>query len=207
MRSALLLVIALLAVASHALTFDLPARKYRCFTEEIPSGVEVKIQYAAKEGYAQFIDVKLTNPSNAIIWQESSMDRATYSEVITDGGDYALCFYSRMVPGAKYSDGLKRSITLEFLVGTATQDYEELASKEHLKPLEVNLKVMQDSVRSLHQEYSYYKDREIAMRDTNEHMNAKVMWMTFGMMALIVLFTWWQVRHVKLYFRRKRMID
>lgn len=187
--------------------FDLPAKKYRCFTEEIPTGVEVKIQFAALPGYAQYIDIKLTDPANKIVWEETGVDKSSFTETITLGGDYALCFYSRMVPGAKVPEGAKRTVNLEFLLGTETRDYATLATKEHLKPLEVNLRVMEDTVRSLHQEYAYYKEREEHMRNTNEHMNSKVLWVTVGVMVMIVGFSLWQARHLKNYFRRKRMID
>lgn len=208
----LICAVAVIAVASLAapadgFAFDLPARKSRCFTEEIPTGVEVKIQYVALPGYAQYIDVKLSDPSNKVIWTETASDRATFSETVQVGGDYALCFYSRMVPGATYQDGMKRTVNLEFLTGTETHDYSNLATKEHLKPLEVNLRVMEDTVRSIHADYTYFKEREEIMRDTNEHMNTKVMYMTLGVMLAIVAFSLWQVRHLKSYFRRKRMID
>lgn len=195
------------ASLADAFAFDLPAKSYRCFTEELPTGVELKIQFAALPGYAQFIDVKLSDPHSKVLWEESAADKATFAETIVLGGDYALCFYSRMVPGTKFQEGMKRVINLEVLTGTETHDYQSLATKEHLKPLEVNLRIMEDTVRSLHQEYTYYKEREEAMRDTNEHLNAKVMWVTIVLMSLIVVFSLWQVRHLKSYFRKKRMID
>mmetsp|Transcript_72559 Transcript_72559/g.84286 ORF Transcript_72559/g.84286 Transcript_72559/m.84286 type:complete len:215 (+) Transcript_72559:22-666(+) len=203
----LLLVVSHLVASVNAFAFDLQVKKSRCFTEEIPTGVEVKIQFAALPGYAQYVDVKLTDPHNKIIWEESGVDKSAFSDTVQVGGDYALCFYSRVVPGAKVTEGSKRTINLEFLLGTETHDYRSLATREHLKPLELNLRVMEDTVRSLHSEYTYYKEREEEMRNTNEHMNAKVMWMTVGVMVLIVIFSLWQIRHLKHYFRKKRMID
>ena len=199
--------VALMCVAVDGFSFDLPAKGYRCFTQEIPSGVEVQIQYVAMPGYAQFVDAKLTTHENQLIWEETGQDRSAFNDVIGQGGDYALCFYSRMVPGAKYSEGMKRTVNLEFKIATEIQDYQKLATTEHLKPLEVNLRIMEDTVRALHAEYGYYKDAERMMRDTQEHMNAKVMWMTILMMSLIALFSLWQTRHLKQYFKRKRMID
>jgi p24 family protein delta-1 len=199
--------VALLVSHAHGFAFDLAGKKSRCFSEEIPTGVEVKIQYVALPGYAQYVDVKLTDPQNKVIWSEHAQDRATFADTILVGGDYALCFYSRMVPGASFEEGMKRTINVEFLTGTETQDYGSLATREHLKPLELNLRVMEDVVRSLHNDYTYFKEREEEMRNTNEHMNSKVMYMTLGVMLAIVAFSLWQVRHLKSYFRRKRMID
>jgi hypothetical protein len=195
------------ASLAEAFAFDLPAKSYRCFTQEIPTGVEVQIQFVATPGYAQFVDTKLTSHEGVLLWEETGQDRGTYSTTMEQGGDFALCFYSRLVPGAKHQDGMKRTINLEFKIATETQDYQKLATNEHLKPLEVNLRIMEDTVRALHAEYAYYKDSERAMRDTQEHMNAKVMWMTVLVMSLVVGLSLWQTRHLKSYFKRKRMID
>jgi hypothetical protein len=204
---ALLLASVGLLTQCNGFAFDLPAKKHRCFTEELPTGVELKVQYLAAPGYAQFIDVKLTNPENKVVWEELGTDRGSYAETVAVGGDYALCFYSRLVPGARYQEGMKRVVNVEFQTGTETKDYASLATRDHLKPMEVDLRVMEDVVRSLNTEYEYYKTMEAQMRDTNEHMNAKIMWCTIAVMSLILSFSIWQVRHLKHYFRKKRMID
>lgn len=192
---------------ASAFTFELEAKKYRCFAEELPTGVEVVMSYAAAPGYAQFVDVKITDPLNKVIWEDVGNDKGTFKQAIAVGGDYAFCFYSRLVPGVRAAEGMHRLIHFNLKTGAETQNYREIASREHLKPMEVNLRMMEDVVRSIHGEYIYYKEREMAMRDTNEHMNARAMWATLVTMALIVGFAVWQVRHLKHYFRRKRMID
>ena len=204
----LLLSCSLLAAHATAFSFDLHAKKQRCFTEELPTGVEMALNFAAAPGYAQFVDVKVTDPMNKVMWQsDSGSDRGKFTTTITHGGDYAICFYSRMVPGTTHTEGMKRTIAFDLKTGTDTHDYAKVASEEHLKPMEVNLRVMEDIVRSVHGEYVYYKERETEMRDTNEHMNTRVTWATIITMMIIVFFALWQVRHLKHYFRRKRMID
>lgn len=200
------LFVAIIAVA-NAFTFDLEAKKHRCFTEELPTGIEVTASFAAAPGYAQYVDVKITDPMNKVIFEEIGNDRGKFKGTIAVGGDYAVCFYSRMVQGVSYNQGMKRTISFDLKTGSETHDYAALATKEHLKPMEVNLRVMEDVVRTIHTEYGYYKEREMTMRDTNEHMNARAMWATIITMAIIVGFSLWQMRHLKSYFKRKRMID
>lgn len=203
-----LLLVAITAFStSNAFVFELDAKTFRCFTEEIGAGVFTTMHYAAAPGYAQFIDVKVTDPQNTILHTETATDKGLYEFTADHGGEYAFCFYSRMVPGVSYVDGMKRRLSVVLRIGTDNTDYEQLATSEHMKPMEVNLRVMEDTVRMVHSEYEYYKEREIQMRDTNEHMNAKVMWGTLFVMALVCAFGWWQVRHMKGFFRKKRMID
>lgn len=199
----------MLAATTVAFSFNLPAKKTRCFTEELPTGALFSLAFVAAPGYAQYIDVKVTDSHSQLVWEETASDHGTlkYSVRPGQGGDFAICFYSRMVPGMKYQEGMKRAINLDFKVNSDMQDYDKIATKEHLKPMEVNLRIMEDVIRSVHGEYLYYRDREVTMRDSNEHLNARVMWATVVMMSIIALFGWWQVRHLKHFFRRKRMID
>jgi hypothetical protein len=91
--------------------------------------------------------------------------------------------------------------------GTDQIDYSALASTTHLKPMELHLRTMIDSVRSLHAQYEYLKEREELMRETNEHVNARVMWLGFLALGVFCGFGYFQVAHLKRYFKRKRMID
>jgi p24 family protein delta-1 len=40
-------------------------------------------------------------------------------------------------------------------MGTETNDYEKIAKEEHLKPIEINLRMMEDIVKSIHEEVKY----------------------------------------------------
>lgn len=203
------LVYALILLSAHVegMAFTLSAKKQRCFTQEIPTGVDLTFNYVAKEGYAQYLDVKISDPLNRVIWEEIATDRGSFSTVITRGGDYAFCFYSRLVPGMKYQEGMSRKINMEIKTGTENEDYTKLATKEHLKPLEINLRIMEDTVRSIHGEYIYYKEREVSLRNTNEYINTRASWARIVMITAVVIFGWFQVRHLKGVFRKKRMID
>jgi len=207
MRATLLLAL-YVATAANALVFHLPARSYRCFTEEVPTGLEANVTYAALPGYGQYVDVKVTSPSNDVIHQDTAMDQGHF--VIPSsprGGEYAVCFYSRLVAGLTATEGMHRAVRLSFLVAQDEQDYSQLASEKHMKPMEVHLRMAEDTVRGVHAEYEYFKERENEMRATQEHMNNKVSVLSFGVLVGFALFTWWQVRHLTKYFRRKRMLD
>eukprot|EP00744_Colponema_vietnamica_P018467 GILI01026067.1.p1 GENE.GILI01026067.1~~GILI01026067.1.p1 ORF type:complete len:211 (+),score=37.79 GILI01026067.1:51-683(+) len=205
----LLIAISLLsACCAEAYTFDLPARGHRCFTEELVGKQEFEFNYGAAPGYAQFVDVKVSDPHNTIVWTSVGKDRAQWKTRIEVGGEYAFCFYSRLVPGTSYQDGMKRAVYFELSnSGNSADDYVKLASQKQLKPLEVNLRIMEDAVRAVHTEYVYLKERESAMRDTSEHMFNRAMWLAFLVMFIIVGLSLWQIRHVKSHFKKKRMLD
>ncbi len=132
--------------------------------------------------------------------------KGDFSLVAKEGGEYSFCFYNRLTPGATYYPGLKRRITFDVLSGTDTFDYEQLARKEHLKPVEVNLRMMEDIVKSIHAEYVYFRHRESDMRQTNESTNARISWLGTLSTLVMIAFALGQVFYLKNYFIKKKLI-
>eukprot|EP00759_Apiculatamorpha_spiralis_P011564 PhF_6_TR18913/c0_g2_i1/m.27627/K20352/TMED10, ERV25; p24 family protein delta-1 len=204
------LIAAILSVAvlhTTAFTFDLQARNFKCFTEDLPQDYQLGGSYKAASGYSQFIDFRITDPNGAYIHSDTGKDSGEFHFSTTMGGEYAFCFYNRMVTGVKYVAGMKRTINFDLRMGADANDYTAIAKREHLKPLEIEMRIMEDTVKAVHSEYLFFKERESVMRDTNEHLNARAAWITVGSMGFVVVFAWWQVRHMKGFFRTKRLID
>lgn len=190
---------------ASAINFQLAPNTRRCFVEEIPGGTDFKVTYACQPGYGQFTDVGVFDPSGTTILSRAAENKGTHSFHTQKGGDYTLCFSCRAANVAKTAE--KTTVAFTFKVGSEGVDYTSLATKAKLKPMEVQLRVMEDTVRSIHGEYVYYKEKEAEMRATNEHMTAKVVWMAVLVIAIFIVFSYLQLRHLKSYFRKKRMID
>merc|ERR1712113_1080947 len=118
----------------------------------------------------------------------------------SQAGDHTVCFYNRLVQGVPFQPSLKRSISFSLNEGASAKDYDQIARADHLKPIEVNLRMMEDTVRSIHAEYQYFKEREHEMRETSESTNSRAVWITIGSMGCFLLFGTWQVQHLKRYF-------
>lgn len=66
-----------------------------------------------------------------------------------------------------------RRVNMDILTGVNAEDYSEVAKKEHLEPIEVELRKLEDQVFEVHKEFLYMREREAAMRDTNGELAAK----------------------------------
>ena len=55
-------------------------------------------------------------------------------------------------------------VGLDVKVGVAAKDYSEVAKKEHLEPLQVELRRLEDAAREIHEEQLYMRQREEEMR-------------------------------------------
>eukprot|EP01062_Namystynia_karyoxenos_P009985 TRINITY_DN13536_c0_g2_i1.p2 TRINITY_DN13536_c0_g2~~TRINITY_DN13536_c0_g2_i1.p2 ORF type:complete len:237 (+),score=101.86 TRINITY_DN13536_c0_g2_i1:96-713(+) len=201
-----LALLCLCSAAAEAFKFDLPARGRKCFNEELPHDYELAGRWSAAPGYSQFIDVRITDPHGAVIQEDLGKDKAEFRIMTSVAGDHTVCFYNRLVQGVPYNPSMKRTISFELQEGSGTKDYDQIARVDHLKPIEVNLRMMEDTVRSIHAEYQYFKEREATMRETSESTNSRAMWITVGSMVSFFLFGTWQVRHLKKYFKEKKLI-
>ncbi|KAL0602002.1 LOW QUALITY PROTEIN: Transmembrane emp24 domain-containing protein 10 [Plecturocebus cupreus] len=82
-----------------------------------------------------------------------------------------------------------------------------IAKVEKLKPLEVELRRLEDLSESIVNDFAYMKKREEEMRDTNESTNTRVLYFSiFSMFCLIGLATW-QVFYLRRFFKAKKLID
>jgi hypothetical protein len=186
--------------------FDLDANSFKCFIEELPENEEVRGSFSAASGYSQAIDMKISNPQGEVVVEAKGRDKDDFNLWTTLPGDYNFCFYNRLVAGVKQHSGLKRSLTFKLAIGQEAKDYEQLARKEHLKPLEVMLRMMEDGVRDVYSTYHYFKQREAELRDTSETANTRALWITIINTSVFVGFAFWQVNHLKRYFVTKKLI-
>lgn len=202
----------LLLLPADAFRFDLGPTQERCFTEEIPAGTDVRISYAETEAYGVFLDVVLTRvESGEVLWHSIGKHAGSFTAELSEGGDYRVCLTSRVaasggLTGRSGSNGV-RSVMLNFLTGSTTVDYRALATREHLRPMEIQLRQLEEDMRGIDAAYRYYEGREAAMRRTNEHMTALVMWIAIGVIAIFAVVSYLQYLHLRSYFRKKRLID
>ena len=82
----------------------------------------------------------------------------------------------------------------------------QIAKKEHLAPLELELRMLEDKAKLVHQEFQYQKGRERAMRNTNESTNERVTWLSVIGMLLLLGLSAWQVLYLRHYFVSQKLM-
>ena len=75
-----------------------------------------------------------------------------------------------------------------------------------MKPIEVELRRVEEITDEIVDELTYLKNREERLRDTNESTNRRVR--NFSILVIIVLSSLgvWQVNYLKNYFKTKHII-
>lgn len=94
-----------------------------------------------------------------------------------------------------------RSIELDIDIGADARDWSSIQAQEKLKPVETELRRIEEMVAEVVNEMEYLRAREQKLRDTNESTNERVKWFAFGTMGMLMGLGAWQVVYLRAYFR------
>jgi hypothetical protein len=95
----------------------------------------------------------------------------------------------------------RRSIELDIDIGADARDWSAIQAQEKLKPVELELRRIEEVVGEIVTEMDYLRMREQKLRDTNESTNERVKWFAFGTMGMLVGLGAWQIVYLRAYFR------
>jgi hypothetical protein len=200
-----LLLCALALGAARGVQFDLRRRADKCLSDEVAQGSLVVVHYdvigAARGKTGVALSIK--DPAGRLLKQDPDVDTADgdthkFSFLADAGGSYSVCFLSA-------NDAPVR-VMLDFKHGVEAKDYAEVAKREHLMPVEKELRKMEDTVDEIHREMLYMREREAAMRNTNESTNSRVLWFSFLSIVVLLGMGVWQVLYLKKFFKSKKLI-
>ncbi|NP_001296969.1 transmembrane emp24 domain-containing protein 10 isoform 2 precursor [Danio rerio] len=201
----LLLSLSLLFVIQSVLSisFYLPVRSRKCLREEIHKDVLVTGEYEISEQPNTKTNLKITDSSGHILYVKEDATKGKFAFTTEDYDMFEVCFESKS-PMGRVPD---QQINLDMKHGVEAKNYEEIAKVEKLKPLEVELRRLEDLSESIVNDFAYMKKREEEMRDTNESTNTRVLYFSiFSMCCLIGLATW-QVFYLRRFFKAKKLIE
>ncbi|KAF9584307.1 vesicle coat component [Lunasporangiospora selenospora] len=201
---------------TQAIKFDLAAQEKGedvplCISHYVEDETNVVVKVKAGPGPNQKVSVEVTDDSihQNQLWRKDSMNEEWQrgSFLTKQAGDIVACFSNILSDGYKPDPRYTRAIELDFDIGSETIDYAKLAEKEKLKPMELELRKLEDMVSDIVDNMEHLQAREVKMRNTNESTNERVKWFSTLTMVVLVTLGLWQIFYLKRFFRKKRLID
>lgn len=101
---------------------------------------------------------------------------------------------------------VSREVELDIESGAAARDWNAVQTAEKLKPVEIELRKIEELTKEIVLELQYLKTREERMRDTNESTNSRVKWFSMIVVASLVGLGVWQIQYLRHYFKVKHII-
>ena len=168
------------------------------------------------------VNMMVTDTSGHHLLNRESIEEEGKYAFTTDKDDiFEICFISRVPSNVR---GARHMVSLNMKHGVEAKNYDQLGDAAKLKPLEVDLKRLEDLSESIVQDFAFMRRREEEMRDTNENTNSRVLYFSiFSMCCLLGLATWQvsprrfttlslfrlylQVLYLRKYFKSKKLIE
>ncbi|KAL5348767.1 vesicle coat component [Pseudogymnoascus australis] len=94
-----------------------------------------------------------------------------------------------------------RKVELDVDIGADAKDWSAIQATEKLKPVETELRRIEEMVQEIVNEMDYLRTREQKLRDTNESTNNRVKWFGFGTIGMLMALGAWQIVYLRAYFR------
>eukprot|EP01006_Ploeotia_vitrea_P019494 TRINITY_DN516_c0_g1_i1.p2 TRINITY_DN516_c0_g1~~TRINITY_DN516_c0_g1_i1.p2 ORF type:complete len:223 (+),score=106.75 TRINITY_DN516_c0_g1_i1:39-671(+) len=184
-----------------ALQFYLGMMEEKCLSEDVSKNELIVGDFVVTPGSRTHNDVivRVTGPSNQILYQKEGTAEGKFAFTTNEIGEYKVCF-SNMAMSQK-------TIKFSFKTGVNAKDYTTVAKKDNLKPLEVELRRLEDTTAAIHEELLYMREREEVMRNTNESTHSRVLWFSVLSMVILVSLSTAQIFYLKSYFRKRKLID
>jgi hypothetical protein len=178
--------------------------KFKCEPERGPTAVLPLVQQPNEfEQRGMGIIVEVRDPLDREVMNKVFDRESKFALASQIGGEHKICFQTNT---SSWFNPLTFRFYLDLGMGYTSGDYEEIAKKEHLSALELKIRKLYDTTQSIAAEQRYQKAREARFRDTSESTNARVVWWSIFQIAIVVLSAIWQIRHLKSFFKKNKLI-
>jgi len=179
---------------------------HKCLREDLRENVLVKGVYEVVSIEGQQIDYVIKDSKNHILSQKEDINSGKFTFSVEHHDMFEICFISK-IDNNGYHQGVVQEIYVDIKTGVEAKNYEGINEAANLKPLELDLKRLEDLSHDIVLEFDDMKKRADDMRNTNESTNKRVFYFSlFSMICLITLATW-QVIYLRRYFKAKKLIE
>jgi len=191
---------------SVALRFHLEANSQKCLSDEIHENVFVSGEYEVSIAPSQNVDIQVVDTKGHILFNKEAAPETGRFAFTTEAYDvFQVCFFSKVPTVVKIPMGHEISISMKH--GVEAKNFEVMGEAAKLKPLEVELKRLEELSESITHDFAYMRKREEQMRDTNESTNSRVLWFSLFSMGCLLGLATWQVLYLRRYFKAKKLIE
>jgi hypothetical protein len=204
----LLYLVAYFVCGVHSISFMLEPGQQKCLKDEVHKDILVTGDFKLSESIGGIkTDLTVLDTKGHMFYSKEDALEGKFAFTTDDYDQYEVCFKSTSPAGDLKGKIAAREVTIVLKHGVEAKNYDETGKAEKLKPLEQELRKLEDLSEAIVNDFSYMKQREEHMRDTNESTNTRVLYFSiFSMCCLFGLATW-QVIYLRRYFKSKKLIE
>ncbi|KAI6660954.1 Transmembrane emp24-like trafficking protein 10 precursor [Oopsacas minuta] len=196
----------ILITLTQSINFYITSGVKKCLQEEVHKNDIVSGEYHIYQQQEVNIPVKVivTDERDQTLYTKEEATEGKFGFTIDYYGPYTICFHSLPSP---FDVQITLRVELNLKHGVDSKDYKDTIEAEQLKPLEAQLRRLEDLSNEIVQDFAYMRKREEEMRDTNESTNTRVLYFSVFSMICLLSLAVWQLFYLRRYFKAKKLID
>ncbi|RDY04865.1 Transmembrane emp24 domain-containing protein p24delta9 [Mucuna pruriens] len=203
-----LLLLVLFSSSTESLRFELQSGHTKCISEDIKSNSMTVGKYFVvnpNEGQplpdSHRVTVRVTSTYGNNYHYGDRVQTGHFAFMAVEAGDYMTCFWA-------VDNNPVTTLTVDFdwKTGVAAKDWSNVAKKGQVDVMELELKKLQDSVASIHEEMFYLREREEEMQELNRTTNSRMFWLSLLSLFVCLSVAGLQLWHLKSFFEKKKLI-
>ena len=200
------LALLLLPTVARAIMVDIKPGGTKCFGERVVKDQVIVAAFAVhhpnvKDGHVEnLVSVQITGPDGAEEYSNEKFTECKHAFTATRRGRVEVC-----VKLASASP-MPRTVELTVSKGAEARDYSAIAKEEHLRPLETQMRRLQDQLVEVAELMDDMRLREAEMRSLNERTNARVWHHSCFSVVVLLSLGFWQIRYLQGFLKDKKLI-
>ncbi|EMS49919.1 Transmembrane emp24 domain-containing protein 10 [Triticum urartu] len=156
------------------------------------------------------VSLRVTSPYGNSMHYSENVQSGHFAFTAVEAGDYLACFWApdHKPPVTVTFHG--QGLTLVILSTPAINSllafllYVERSACEVM--MELELKKLEDTIKSIHEEMFYLREREEEMQNINRQTNSRMGWLSFLSLGICLSVAGLQLWHLKTFFERKKLL-
>uniref|UniRef100_A0A224XKH7 Putative emp24/gp25l/p24 family of membrane trafficking n=1 Tax=Panstrongylus lignarius TaxID=156445 RepID=A0A224XKH7_9HEMI len=197
-----LVIICILEV--NSIMFHLNPNSQKCLKEELRKEELILGEFEVSSVPGQKVDYVVRDSKQDILAQNKDITKGKFTFVTETQDVYEICFKSTVPP---HQRGVPHEVSLVTKRDAEARRYETMGEANKLKPMEVELKKLEELSGSIVQDFEQMREREEAMRDTNESTNNRVLYLSLFSMCCLLGLSVWQVLYLRKFFKSRKLIE
>ncbi|WOL12565.1 transmembrane emp24 domain-containing protein p24delta10 [Canna indica] len=188
---------------SQALVFHLSSGSVKCFSEELRAEAMsvAHFRVADEPPSGRNVSASVMDPNGENLRRADGVESGEFAFVAENAGKYTTCFWS-----PHFQLQVTVTVDFEWKTGIAAKDWTSFAEKGNIDEMELQLKKLEDTINSIHEEMIYLREREEEARNLNvttaSRMGSFSIMSFFVCMGVACLQLW----HLKAFFERKKIL-
>ncbi|KAL9328823.1 hypothetical protein ACSQ67_003826 [Phaseolus vulgaris] len=203
-----LMLLVLFSSSTQSLRFELQSGHTKCISEDIKSNSMTVGKYLIvnpNEGQSLpdsvRVTVRVTSSYGNNYHYGDRVQSGQFAFAAVEAGDYMTCFWA-----LDQTPATTLTVDFDWKTGVAAKDWSNVAKKGQVDVMELELRKLQDSVASIHDEMFYLREREEEMQELNRATNSRMFWLSLLSLLVCLSVAGMQLWHLKTFFEKKKLI-